>query len=189
MRPAQGAAPRKIKIGPGEHYVTQKPGEVIITVLGSCVAACIRDPLAKVGGMNHFMLPESSSGTWGQSSATMRYGNFAMEQLVNDILRAGGMRSRLEVKVFGGAAMISGGAAIGHQNADFVETYLQDEGMPIAARHLRGGHARRIDYDPLSGKVMMLEMSMQSPTLQRSERSAFQRVQTQPKDDDIELFD
>ena len=89
---------KKIKIGPGEHYVTQQKGVTIVTVLGSCVAACIRDPLAGVGGMNHFMLPESDTGVWGGISANMRYGNHAMEELINDIMRQGGQRNGSKLK-------------------------------------------------------------------------------------------
>ena len=78
-----------VKVLPGEHYVTDAPDEMVVTVLGSCVAACIRDPAIGFGGMNHFMLPESSDGTWGASSSSMRYGNFAMEVLINEILEIG----------------------------------------------------------------------------------------------------
>jgi chemotaxis protein CheD len=180
---------KMIKIGPGEHYVTKQADELIVTVLGSCVAACIRDPLAGIGGMNHFMLPESDSGIWGQSSANMRYGNFAMERLINDILSGGGHRSRLEIKVFGGAAMIANGARIGHQNASFVESYLKAERMPIAARHLRGDSARRVDYAPREGKVMMLEMSSESAPVERAESRFMNTLQRQPAYGSIELFD
>ena len=180
---------RNIKIGPGEHYVTRQVNETIITVLGSCVAACIRDPIARVGGMNHFMLPESRTGHWNGASANMRYGNFAMEELVNDILRQGGRRSRLEVKVFGGARMIAHGAAIGPQNADFVEAYLKAESMPIAAHHLRGQHARRVEYEPLGGRVRLLEMSLDRAHITESERQFFDAIRA-PKDvGSIELFD
>jgi chemotaxis protein CheD len=180
---------RKIKIGPGEHYVTQKKDVTIITVLGSCVAACVRDPVAGVGGMNHFMLPESETGQWGGASANMRYGNFAMEQLINDIMSRGGMRSRLEIKVFGGARMIANGAAIGHQNADFVEAYLRAEGMPISAQHLRGNSARRIEYVPGDGQVRMLEMSLDRGDVGQTERSFFNRLRAPQDAGSIELFD
>jgi chemotaxis protein CheD len=179
---------KKIKIGPGEHYVTKRSDELIVTVLGSCVAACIRDPVAGIGGMNHFMLPESATGTWGEASATMRYGNFAMERLINDILRGGGKRNRLEVKVFGGAAMIANGATVGYQNAAFVESYLRAENMPIAAQHLRGESARRIDYAPCEGKVRMLEMSMGLAPVARTETRFRNAMQPEPECGSIELF-
>ena len=89
-----------VRVLPGEHYVVKNgKDEMIVTILGSCVAACIRDPLTGIGGMNHFMLPESNTGNWGSVSATMRYGNFAMETLINDILKTGCPKSRLEVKL------------------------------------------------------------------------------------------
>jgi chemotaxis protein CheD len=179
---------RTIKIGPGEHYVTEAKNERIVTVLGSCVAACIRDPVAGVGGMNHFMLPESETGQWSGASATMRYGNFAMEQLINDIMCHGGRRSRLEIKVFGGARMLANGAAIGHQNADFVESYLKAEGMPITARHLRGDHARRIEYEPLGGRVRMLELSMNPSQVVQAEASLFQTLRLPDASGTVELF-
>ncbi len=180
---------KRIRIGPGEHYVTRKPNEKIVTVLGSCVAACIRDPVAGIGGMNHFMLPESTTGRWGEASASMRYGNFAMERLINDVLRGGGQRDRLEVKLFGGAAMIANGATIGYQNADFAEQYLKAEGMPVAAKHLRGCLARRIDYAPLSGEVMMLEIEFDSTPILLAESRFFQAIQNLPHGGSIELFE
>jgi len=188
-RMSRDAATKKVTIGPGEHYVTRRQDELIVTVLGSCVAACIRDPLAGIGGMNHFMLPESSTGIWGQASANMRYGNFAMERLVNDILRGGGRRSRLEVKLFGGASMIANGTAIGHQNADFVEAYLLAEQMTVTASDLRGTHARRIEYLPLAGNVRMLELKLERHSVAGNERRFFQSIQVPAPADDIELFD
>ncbi len=150
-----------VKLLPGEHYVTQSSDEMIVTVLGSCVSACIRDPRVGAGGMNHFMLPASSSGEWGQVPASLRYGNFAMERLINDIIKLGGRRSNLEIKVFGGANVLRNGGTIGHQNSEFIESYLKAERLPIAARHLYGGNPRRIHYFPSTGKVSMLELQWQ----------------------------
>jgi chemotaxis protein CheD len=186
---APASAPKMIRIGPGEHYVTTAKDELIMTVLGSCVAACIRDPVAAIGGMNHFMLPASTSGMWGATSANLRYGNFAMERLINDILRGGGQRRRLEIKLFGGASMIAAGGAIGDQNADFAESYFIEESMPIAASHLRGAHARRIEYRPILGRVMMLELGDQDSGVAHAESSFRQSVQAQPDAGSIELFD
>ena len=155
-----------VKVFPGEHHVTADPEEMLVTVLGSCVAACIRDPATGIGGMNHFMLPESQGSGWDETvSSRMRYGNVAMERLVNDILSRGGLRQRLEIKVFGGGNVMSGSSNIGHRNADFVESYLAEEHLPIAAAHLRGNLPRRIHYFPTTGRVMLLE-------LQRSEEKA-----------------
>ena len=177
-----------VKLSPGEHYVTHEAGEMIVTVLGSCIAACIRDPAAGVGGMNHFMLPESASGSWGAESASLRYGNFAMERLINDILCRGGRRKCLEIKIFGGAGMIDG-ASIGQQNVDFVEAYLRDEGLAIAARHLGGAHARRINYFPLTGRTLMLEMRREDTGVAADETSYQARLKGEPADGSVELFD
>jgi len=146
---------KAVKILPGDHYVTRAEDEMLVTVLGSCVSACIRDPAAQVGGLNHFLLPEGGDGEWGVASSNLRYGNFAMERLLNDILKCGGRRSRLEIKLFGGASLLENGAAVGARNIHFVEEYLRAEGLPVFGRSL-GGHApRRIHFFPFTGKVLM----------------------------------
>ncbi len=143
-----------VRVLPGEHYVV-KDGkkEMIVTILGSCVAACIRDPLTGIGGMNHFMLPESNTGNWGSVSATMRYGNFAMETLINDILKTGCPKSRLEVKLFGGGNVTSNNILVGDMNGKFALNYLQYEGLTPKTYDLGGTSARRIHYYPDTGKV------------------------------------
>jgi chemotaxis protein CheD len=178
----------RIRINPGGHYVTDGD-EMLVTVLGSCVAACIRDPVAGFGGMNHFMLPQSDNGAWGIASASLRFGNFAMERLINDILSHGGVRQNLEIKVFGGASIIGNGAQIGLRNADFVETYLREERLPIAAADLRGAHARRIHYYPHSGLVRMLEMSRAEPSVAKFELNYVAKLGTEPVSGSIELFE
>ncbi len=189
MKQGSPAPVSPVKIGPGDHYVTRSPDEMILTVLGSCVAACIRDPVAGVGGMNHFMLPESASGNWGTASASLRYGNFAMERLINDLLCRGGRRGRLEVKVFGGAAMNEGGTDVGLRNAEFVETYLQAEGLAITARHLRGRHARRIHYFPLTGRVQLRELQIEVSDVRVAEAGYQAAIKSKPSAGSIELFD
>lgn len=110
------------------------------TILGSCVAACMRDPLARVGGMNHFLLP----GVDGDEG--MRYGVQSMELLVNALLRRGARRERMEVKLFGGGRLISGLTDVGSQNAAFAERFVRDEGLTYAGGSLRGDRARRIQF-------------------------------------------
>lgn len=181
-----------VKIFPGQHYVTQDPEEMLVTVLGSCVAACVRDPVAGVGGMNHFMLPESAAdgGGWGKATGSLRYGNFAMEKLINDILKQGGRRHRLEVKVFGGGRVLNIGAGIGERNVEFVESYLAAEGLPIAARHLLGNYPRRVHYFPLTGKVYMQELRRQEDiALIETEASYRAQLKVQQVDGSVELFD
>jgi len=178
-----------IKVFPGEHYVTSAPDEMLVTILGSCVTACIRDPEAAVGGMNHFMLPEAAGAGWDTASDSMRYGNVAMERLINDILARGGRRQRLEIKVFGGGNVMNGTTRIGDRNADFVEEYLAEENLPIAAHHLRGNLPRRVHYFPLTGKVMLLELQRtEEEAVARSEISYKSRIQVEPVAGSAELF-
>jgi len=179
-----------VKLLPGEHYVTQASDEMIVTVLGSCVSACIRDSRVGVGGMNHFMLPESASGEWGgQISSSLRYGNFAMERLINDIIKLGGRRSNLEIKVFGGANVLRNGGTIGSKNSEFIESYLKAEGLPIAAKHLYGDHPRRVHYFPISGKVSMLELRRQEELEGiRIEETYRENLKQEPVSGSIEFF-
>jgi chemotaxis protein CheD len=178
-----------VKVNPGTHYVTKKQDEMIITTLGSCVAACIRDTVLGIGGINHFMLPESDTGNWGGVSAAMRYGNHAMEVLINDILRLGGARNRLEIKVFGGANVIGSSALIGTKNVEFVETYLRVEHMAIAAQHLGGEQGRRLIYFPASGKVKMKLLDRQDNARVIEEEKNFKAViENTEIEGSIELF-
>jgi chemotaxis protein CheD len=179
-----------VKVLPGEHYVTEAADEMIVTILGSCVAACIRDPVARVGGMNHFMLPENETGAWSGVSSSLRYGNFAMERLVNDILKRGGRRSRLEIKVFGGANVLSIAATVGRRNCEFIEAYLAAEGLPIAARHLYGEHPRRVHYFPQTGKAFVLELRRQKDIEGMGvEQTYRETLKTEPVTGSIELFE
>ncbi len=180
-----------VMVLPGRHYVSAAPEEMIVTLLGSCVAACIRDPIAAVGGLNHFLLPESETGQWGQADAAMRYGNHAMETLINDIIKRGGERSRLEIKVFGGAQVIDSQStlAIGRKNAEFVGKYLQNEGFRIVAEHLGGPLPRRIHYFPVTGKVNMLLLRRAPDNdLFKKERDYQSSIKTDEESGDVELF-
>lgn len=188
-----------IKVLPGEYKVTAEPTDLIVTTLGSCVSACIRDPRTGLGGMNHFMLPLSrdGGGTWAGASKVMRYGNHAMETLINEIVRTGCPRSELEIKVFGGGNVMKGRTDIGHQNARFVMEYLKNEGLEAVAADLGGDSARRIYYSPADGSVkrLLLKRSSDEKELKNSESSYTKRLENQVKhevetaDDDIELFD
>ena len=178
---------------PGRHYVTGKTDEMIVTLLGSCVAACIRDPVAAVGGLNHFLLPASESGVWESTAdAAMRYGNHAMETLINDIIKLGGLRSRLEVKVFGGARVIKGATtlSVGQKNIEFVQRYLENEGLEIAAHHLGGVQARRIQYFPITGKVQMRQLQRRTDhQLFKREMTYLHQIEADDNAGDAELFD
>ena len=132
-----------VKVFPGEYYVTKNPEEVLVTVLGSCVSACIRDPRAGVGGMNHFMLPHSKAGNWAGDLQSTRFGNFAMEKLINELLKAGCSRNSLEIKVFGGGNVTDTQNAIGTDNSDFILRYLEAEGKGRLIQSLKSYVADR----------------------------------------------
>ena len=148
---AQEPVERRVHVGQGDHCVSSDPDVVLTTVLGSCVALCLRDPAAGVGGMNHFLLPEGAgSGT----DASRRYGAYLMEVLINDVLKAGGRRDRLEAKLFGGGRMFDSLRDVGRANADFAERFLRDEGIPVVGGSLRGDGGRRVHYWPVSGRAL-----------------------------------
>ena len=142
---------RPVHIVQGEHYVTDDAETVLTTILGSCVAACLRDPLAGVGGMNHFLLP--GGDTRNGDADSMRYGVHAMELLVNDLLSRGAKRDRLEAKLFGGARLITGLTDVGELNAAFAEDFLRREGLNYLGGSLRGDSGRRIQFWPVSGRA------------------------------------
>ena len=178
-----------VKLFPGEYYVTRRTDEVLVTVLGSCVSACIRDPHVGVAGMNHFMLPQNESGSWGKDAQSTRFGNFAMEKLINELIKAGCARERLEVKVFGGGNVTESTNAIGSNNADFVLRYLDAEGLRCAAQDLGGGLPRRIHYFPANGRVVRRLLGTGETTAVAREESDYRnRLRVQKSSGDIELF-
>jgi chemotaxis protein CheD len=139
----------------GDTHTTDDPSETIIASLGSCIAACIRDPATGIGGMNHFMLPESETGLSSVDpfGAATLFGNFAMEMLVNSVLGMGCPRGRLEIKLFGGANFPQDLAMSGTRNTDFVMRYLSNESLMVALADLGGSRARRIHYHPGTGRI------------------------------------
>ena len=182
-----------VKLLPNEYYVTPED-MVLSTVLGSCVAACVRDCVAGVGGMNHFMLPDDgSNGGSTAASASMRYGAYAMEMLLNELFKAGARRERLEAKVFGGGAVLANMTMlnIGDRNADFVLRYLQLEQVRVTAQDLRGALPRRVSYFPRSGKVMVRKLHRINDAVQvrRDEQQLVQTLARQPMHNKVELFD
>jgi chemotaxis protein CheD len=177
------------KILPGEYYFTGKD-MLIVTVLGSCVAACIRDRVTGMGGMNHFMLPDSGDGD-SPVSASMRYGTYAMEILINDLLKAGAKRENLEAKVFGGGSVLRGFIAInvGERNAQFVRDYLKAENIRITAEDLNDIHPRKVYFFPRTGKVLVKKLKqLNNNTLVNREQDYAQRLRTSTVAGDVELF-
>lgn len=177
------------KILPGEYYWT---GEdmVIMTVLGSCVSACIRDKVSGVGGMNHFMLPNGGEAD-NPASISMRYGTHAMEILINELLKAGAVRNNLEAKVFGGGNVLSGLHAlnVGQRNAEFVLSYLDAEKIRIIAEDLNDIHPRKVAYFPHSGRVLVKRLeSSNTKELAAREQRYVKSLQSGLSGGAVELF-
>ena len=178
------------KILPGEYYYTGK-NMLIVTVLGSCVSACIRDRVSGLGGMNHFMLPDGGGDAGSPVSASMRYGSFAMEVLINDLLKAGARRENLEAKVFGGGAVLRGFTAmnVGERNAAFVTQFLKTERIPVLASDLNDIYPRKVYFFPKTGKVLVKKlMQTQNDTLAKRELDYAKRLKVEPVGGDIDLF-
>ncbi len=182
-----------VKILPGEYYVTRND-EAITTVLGSCISACIRDPAARVGGMNHFMLPEDNSarepGARGAPVVlSTRYGSHAMESLINDLLKIGARRSRMEIKIFGGGRVLTAMTDIGARNIDFVTSYLNLERLPIDVKDVGGEHPRKIVYFPTEGKVRVRKLRpIETRAISDREKLYMDSLSAKDEGGDIELF-
>jgi chemotaxis protein CheD len=177
-----------VKILPGEYFATDRD-MALVTVLGSCVAACLRDPVAGIGGMNHFMLPNDD--TSGAVSRSARYGAYAMEVLINQLMRMGAKRDRLEAKVFGGGAVVPGLASvnIGEANASFAMDYLRAERIPVSAEDLMGSDPRKVYFFPRTGKVLVRMLrTLRNTTILEREASYSTRLNQLPSGGDIELF-
>lgn len=182
------------KILPGECYVSAT-GEVIVTVLGSCISACMRDPILGVGGMNHFMLPiqsEDSISARGLSvTPELCYGSWAMEFMINELLKLGANKKRLEIKLFGGGKMISAmqGKDVGQRNIDFVYNFLSNEGLKIFAQDTGSDYARKVYYFPSTGAVKLKRLHRQkNSTLQTRESDYIKEISQQPPKGNVELF-
>ncbi|HWL64195.1 MAG TPA: hypothetical protein VNQ32_15475 [Steroidobacteraceae bacterium] len=182
------------KVQPGEFYITvAHADEAITTVLGSCVAACIRDPDAAIGGMNHFMLPEDGQhgrDDWrGALGLATRYGSYAMESLINGLLKLGARRERLEVKLFGGGQVLDMDMPVGLRNIDFAHRWLATEGLPVLAEDVGGKVPRRIVYFPASGTVKVKQLrTLESREVVNNERRYLGDVAAQPLVGEIVLF-
>lgn len=165
-----------VKVLPGEYFVHDED-VIIMTTLGSCIAACLWDRVAKVGGMNHFMLPDAGSG----SPDGGRYGSFAMELLINELLKRGATRSTLEAKVFGGGAVISGMSTlnVGERNTQFVMDYLKTERIPIVSKDVMEIYPRKVCFLPASGKAMVKRLAPTSTDiLVAQDRDAAQKAKS-----------
>ena len=150
---------RCLHVTQGRYVVSDRAEDVLVTVLGSCIATCLTDPVAGVGGMNHFLLPGEAS----QRGRETRYGINAMELLINAILKAGGQIGRLEAKVFGGAHSSAAPFAIGHANAEFAFWFLRNEGIRCVGQDVGGARARKLRYWPATGRAQQMRLDASSP--------------------------
>lgn len=168
-----------IHVVQGDFRVSQQPEMVLTTLLGSCIATCLSDPVASVGGMNHFLLPSGDPG----DSKNFRYGLYAMEILVNGLLKLGARKSRIEAKLFGGAMMHDGLGRIGAANGAFALQFLGNEGIPCIAKSLGGTMARRIRFVPTTGQAQQIfvqdDVIVREPTV---------RLPVNREDDDVTFF-
>jgi len=181
------------KILPGEYYVTAN-NEAIVTVLGSCVSACIRDKIFGIGGMNHFMLPlnkNTNNADIAAMSNAGRYGNFAMEKMINDILKNGGSRENLEVKIFGGGRVLQNMQTldVGNGNINFVREYIKTEQLNLIGEDVGDIFPRKVIYFPLTGKVKVKKLrQMHNKTIIERENNYLSTFEAKPDESDVELF-
>ncbi|CAO5674683.1 MAG: Chemoreceptor glutamine deamidase CheD [Holosporales bacterium] len=175
-----------VTVLPGDYYVSKDPQEMLVTILGSCVAACIRDKKLGVGGMNHFLLPSPGVNVQTESG---RYGSFAMEELINALLKMGSKREHFEAKVFGGASVIQSSIQIGQNNSDFVREYLEKERIPVISEDLGGDRPRRIHFWPSSGRVARHLLQNAETRMIMMQESAYQKkISERPRGNGVELF-
>jgi chemotaxis protein CheD len=164
-----------VKVLPGEHFVHDED-LLIMTTLGSCIAACLWDRDKRIGGMNHFLLPDAASG--GKDSDSGRYGSFAMDLLIGELVKRGAQRASMEAKVFGGGSVVSGMTSmnVGERNTRFVLDYLRTERITVVSKDVMDIYPRKVCFLPRSGKAMVKRLaSANTEALAALERSAAQR--------------
>jgi chemotaxis protein CheD len=170
---------RRVSIIQGETHVSGEPDVVISTLLGSCVAVCLQDPVARLGGMNHFLLGEPGKDSSIQQRDMQRYGVHAMELLINELMCQGATRSRLRAHLYGGANIIAGLGTIGSSNAAFARRFMETEGIAVGHSDLGGHRARRVEFMPYEGKVRSRAVTEAAPIL---------RAPVSLTDGELELF-
>ena len=177
-----------VKVLPGEYIVTTT-NMLLVTVLGSCVSACIRDREKGIGGLNHFMLADSAEQA--PNSASARYGTYAMEILINHLLKLGARRGSLEAKVFGGGRVMAAlsSSNVGERNCSFVLDFLKTEGIFVSAQDLLDVHPRKVYFFPATGRVLVKKLTrLHNDTLIRRETEYAARLTETPASGEIELF-
>lgn len=179
-----------VKILPGEYYATTND-TLIVTVLGSCVSVCLRDAVAGVAGMNHFLLP-NEGGNGDVLSESARYGVYAMDILINHMLKLGASRYRLEAKVFGGGNVLKGftSTSVGERNSEFVLDYLKTENIPVTAQDLLDIYPRKVYFFPDTGQVLVRKIkSLHNTTIMDRESAYRMQLRNSRASGDVELFD
>ena len=180
-----------VKILPGEFYVSRED-EQVGTVLGSCVSACIHDPVRHLGGMNHFMLPEpkGAGDSWSAANGrAARYGSEAMEQLINALIKAGSRREDFSIKLFGGGRVLAQMTDVGKRNIEFVHRYLATEALRVVAEDLGDVYPRQVQFYPQSGRVRVRQLRRQGDAaLVAGESSYLKQLANDPIQGEVELF-
>lgn len=180
-----------VKVLPGQYFATHE-ATMIVTVLGSCVSVCLRDRLTGVGGLNHFMLPHDSNAEANSLiAASGRYGLYAMELLVNHLLKLGASRNRLEAKVFGGGQVLKNMTFmnVGQRNVEFVMKHLRDESIPIVGKDVLDIYPRKVYFFPQTGKVMLKKIhSLHNTTIIDREKAYMHEIETKPLAGEVDLF-
>ncbi|MBE9608804.1 chemoreceptor glutamine deamidase CheD [Chitinilyticum piscinae] len=178
------------KILPGEYYTTSRD-MLIVTVLGSCVAACLRDPVNNISGMNHFMLPETGESLAALNGLPTRYGTYAMEMLINQMLKMGAQRNRIQAKIFGGGKVLHGFTVsdVGARNVAFVKRFLELENIPVVAEDLLDIFPRKVYFFSQTGRVLVKKLrSVHNNTIIEREKDYSARLRYQEPSGDVELF-
>ncbi|MBK7655508.1 MAG: chemoreceptor glutamine deamidase CheD [Betaproteobacteria bacterium] len=175
-----------VKVLPGEYFVSSED-MVIMTVLGSCIAACIWDPHLNIGGMNHFMLPDSDG-----IDTSGRYGSYAMELLINEMVKAGSRREAMQAKVFGGGQVMASFTAmnVGERNTEFVLDYLKTERIPIVSKDVLDIYPRKVCFFPTTGKALVKRLAHSHPEalVEQERRGNAANVATQNSGGSVDLF-
>jgi len=183
-----------VTIHPGEYFATQAD-TIISTVLGSCIAVSLHDPARSMGGLNHFMLPGELGREGLIRDPNAKYGMYAMELLVNELLKMGSKKKDLKAKVFGGGAVLrfsdGGTTRIPQSNIDFAFEYLKEEGIPILASDVGGREPRKIFMFPRSGKVLLKRIVPSQASLVEKEEERYLQVvrEKEAEGGEVTLFD
>ncbi|HCR86253.1 MAG TPA: chemoreceptor glutamine deamidase CheD [Alphaproteobacteria bacterium] len=183
-----------VKLMTGDCYFTVEPREMLVTILGSCISVCLRDPETKIGGMNHILLPGENNLKLqkGDPGYSTRFGAFAMEELINGMLKLGASKNRMEAKVFGGGNVIESSTAIGTKNINFAKDFLIQEKIPIVSEDVGGDTARRLHFFPETGKAMIRKLKRKEDlVILEKEREYQERIKSKfevKPDPEVELF-